>query len=100
VTLRYLDGCPGWTVAHARLRELGVEPELERVESPEDAVRLRFLGSPTILVDGRDPFAGSAEDARYGLTCRLFETPEGLAGSPTVKQLGRALEAARLERNG
>lgn len=32
---------------------------LERVETAEDAERLRFVGSPTILIDGRDPFGGT-----------------------------------------
>jgi hypothetical protein len=56
VTLRYFQGCPHWRTAHDRLREAlraegmaDVEPVLERVETAEDAERLRFLGSPTIL---------------------------------------------------
>jgi hypothetical protein len=68
-----------------------VEPVLERVETAEDAERLRFIGSPTILVDGRDPFAGA--EAAFGLTCRVFQTPKGLAGSPTPDQLRAALRA-------
>jgi hypothetical protein len=69
-----------------------VEPVLERVETAEEAERLRFIGSPTILVDGRDPFAGA--EAAFGLTCRVYQTPEGLAGSPTPDQLRGALRAA------
>jgi hypothetical protein len=38
-----------------------VEPILERLETSEDADRLHFIGSPTILVDGRDPFAEGTE---------------------------------------
>jgi hypothetical protein len=65
---------PYWQTAHDRLREalraeglVDVEPVLERVETAEDAERLRFIGSPTILVDSRDPFAGA--EAAFGLTC-------------------------------
>jgi hypothetical protein len=93
VTLRYFDGCPSWQVARERLRDLGVEPELERVGSAEEADRLRFVGSPTILVEGLDPFAPS-QAAEYGLSCRVFDTPEGLAGGPTLEQLRRALDIA------
>ena len=46
---------------------------------------LWFRGSPTVLVDGRDPFAD--ESAPAGLSCRVFATPEGLRGAPTVGQL-------------
>jgi hypothetical protein len=35
------------------------EPVLERVETAEEAERLRFIGSPTLLMEGRDPFAGA-----------------------------------------
>lgn len=69
-----------------------VEPALERIETPEDAERLQFLGSSTILIEGRDPFAGTEE--AFGLTCRVYETPEGLAGSPTPQQLRAALLTA------
>lgn len=55
----------------------------------EDAEWLGFVGSPTVLVNGIDPFArdGSPE----GLACRVDMAPEGLAGSPTVDQLMEVL---------
>lgn len=100
VRLRYFEGCPHWRIMHDRLREVlraqgraDVELILEQVENAEDAERLRFIGSPTILVDGRDPFAGAEAEA-FGLTCRVYQTPEGLAGSPTSAQLSAALRAA------
>jgi hypothetical protein len=73
VTLRYFDGCPHRRIAYDRLRRVfreegltDVEPVLELVETPEDAERLRFVGSPTILIDGRDPFRGPEES--FGLS--------------------------------
>lgn len=44
-----------------------------------------FIGSPTILIDGRDPFATS--DERPELARRVFSTPDGRSGSPTLGQL-------------
>ncbi len=61
----------------------------EKVETAEDAERLGFIGSPTVLIDGSDPFA--APGSPVGLACRLYVTPEGLAGSPTVDQLAEVL---------
>jgi hypothetical protein len=99
VTLRHFDGCPHWRTAHERLRQAlreeglsHVEPILERLETPDEAERLRFVGSPTILVNGRDPFAGI--DESFGMSCRVYQTPEGLAGSPTVEQLREVLRSA------
>ena len=61
------------------------------VSGPEEADAARFRGSPTILVNGRDPFAGG--DQTFGLSCRLYQTPHGPAGSPTIDQLRGALDA-------
>jgi hypothetical protein len=99
ITLRYFDGCPHWETALSRLHEAlqaaGVagktELALEVVPSQEEAERLRFRGSPTILIDGVDPFAG--ESAPYGLSCRVYATDSGLQGSPTVAQLRDVLTA-------
>ena len=96
VRLLYFDGCPNWTVAEERLRSAlasvgrGDEP-IQRVlvETTDDAERLGFIGSPTIVIDGRDPFASGQE--RPALACRVFTTPEGRAGSPTVEQLVEVL---------
>jgi hypothetical protein len=100
VLLRYFEGCPHWQTMHDRLSEAlraegiaSTEPILERVETPEDAERLHFIGSPTILLNGRDPFSEGTE-VSFGLTCRVYQTPEGLAGSPTLKQLRTAVRAA------
>lgn len=96
VRLLYFDGCPNWQETQHRLSEalaaVGANPQgyaLVAVITPEDAERLRFRGSPTVLVDGRDPFA--EPDAPVGLSCRVFRTPEGLRGAPTVEQLKAVL---------
>ena len=65
---------------------------LELVETPEEAERLRFAGSPTILLDGDDAFAGDTTEG-FGLSCRVYRTPDGPEGSPTKEQLGEVLAA-------
>lgn len=91
VELLYFDGCPNWTVADQRLSEalgrLGrgdVTVELRKVETPGDAELVGFTGSPTVRIDDCDPFASGAE--QVGLACRVYQTPTGLGGSPTVEQ--------------
>ncbi len=70
ITLQYFDDCPNWQVAEDRLRQVLAElgrPEQEirrqRVETSEEAERIAFGSSPTILVDGIDPFADPAGPA-------------------------------------
>jgi hypothetical protein len=98
VGLRYFDGCPSWRVAEDRLRqvleEIGrpdVSIQLERVETLERAQEVAFRGSPTVLVDGEDPFLD--ESAPVGLACRLYRADEGTEGSPSLDQLRAALGA-------
>lgn len=94
--LLYFDGCPNWRLADQRLRDAltqagrdDVRVEYRCVTTPEQAQESGFRGSPTVLVDGRDPFADP--DAPVGLSCRVFRTEAGLAGAPTVEQLVRVL---------
>jgi hypothetical protein len=99
VSLLYFDGCPHWQLADERLREAlarvgrpDAPIEYLTVTTPEQADELRFTGSPTVLVNGRDSFVDRA--APVGLSCRVYRTNDGLAGSPTVEQLVEALEPA------
>jgi glutaredoxin len=97
VSLLYFDGCPNWEVADQRLAEIAGEyadvvVTLQRVETVEEAERLGFHGSPSIVVDGVDVFAESGTGV--GLSCRLYRTPAGLAGAPTTEQLRAALSLA------
>lgn len=96
LTLMYCDGCPNWNTADRNLRvalgEAGMttaKVHHRRVESVEEAEALRFIGSPTVLIDGVDPFDDI--HASVGLSCRLYWTPGGLAGTPTIEQLRAAL---------
>ena len=95
VTLRYFDDCPGWRVTDERLtialEQLGASAEIayEEVDTHEKAESLGFRGSPTVLVDGRDPFWDAS--LGVGLSCRLYDTGDGVEGSPSVAQLVAAL---------
>jgi len=64
ITVQYSDGCSHWKIAE---------------------LRVGFRSSPTILLDGRDPFASG--DEPIGLGCRVFRTEDGVQGSPTEAQL-------------
>ncbi len=95
IELLYFDGCPSWQAAlenlHTALAKAGIDDpvELVRVESDEEALRQRFQGSPTIRVDGLDLFPAGHDS--YALGCRVYQTPEGLRGWPTVEMIGTAL---------
>ncbi|MFL5852588.1 MAG: hypothetical protein ACJ77G_08915 [Solirubrobacteraceae bacterium] len=64
-----------------------------RVERDEEAQRLRFLGSPTVRVDGRDVEPGADVREDFGLKCRLYRTEDGLTGTPAEEWLVAAIRA-------
>jgi hypothetical protein len=100
VEILYFDGCPSYGTAEKTLKGIladeGIEAEvvLVAVNTDEESRRLRFPGSPTFRVDGRDLFlAPEREDWRLG--CRVYATPEGLRGSPTAEMLRETLLEVR-----
>lgn len=88
----HIDDCPNWEQAGERLREAltvtgfsEVPIRFRLLRTSQDATGTGFAGSPTITLDGTDlfPSGGSTDD----LACRIYATPSGLAGLPTVDQL-------------
>ncbi|MGE3192565.1 MAG: thioredoxin family protein [Dehalococcoidia bacterium] len=97
IVLQYFDGCPNWKVAQERLDLITAErPDIvvsrQLVETFDHAEQLGFHGSPSIIIDGSDPFADAG--AVVGLACRIYRTPDGPAGAPTLEQLRAAVGPA------
>lgn len=100
IELLYFEGCPNHDALLPHLSELldraGVECAVELVEVPDDtaAQAQRFLGSPTIRIDGRDVEPGAESRTDFGLKCRLYRTPDGFAGTPADPWILQALHDA------
>jgi hypothetical protein len=96
IEVLHFHGCPTYRATENTLRQVlaeeGIDADIElvAVNSDEEAGRLRFPGSPTIRVDGRDLFP-TPEREDWRLVCRVYATPEGLLGSPTAQMLKAAL---------
>jgi hypothetical protein len=63
------------------------------VDTPEEAERTGFRGSPSILINGVDPFADS--DDPVGLSCRVYQTPEGPGHRPWTSSVMSSSEDER-----
>ena len=104
IELLYFDGCPSHAAFLPRLRELldraGVQVPVQqrRVQSDEDARRERFLGSPTLRIDGVDVDPGAGRQTDFGLWCRLYPTADGLRGTPPDEWVLAALQRAGARR--
>jgi hypothetical protein len=77
-------------------RELGVGADVRRIDvpDPETAAAHRFLGSPTIRVNGRDVEPGANERSDFVLSCRVYRTDSGFSGQPDERWLRDALTEA------
>ncbi|MBD0696159.1 hypothetical protein [Streptomyces sp. CBMA123] len=99
LTILAIPDCPNATLLRERLAEaLGGRParavDCVTVVDGEQAEALGPHGSPTLLIDGTDPFAEPGQPA--ALSCRLYRDTHGaLCDAPTVDQLRQALRAAR-----
>ena len=98
VELLFFEGCPSHERLLPRVRELadaaGATVMLQRIATPEEAEQQRFLGSPTVRVDGRDVEPGASERRDYGLKCRIYRSEElGQSPLPPERWIRAALEA-------
>jgi hypothetical protein len=76
-------------------QEAGAEVVLRRIDTPDAAAAERFLGSPTVRVDGRDVDPGADQRTDYGLKCRLYRSDElGQSPIPPETWIRAALETA------
>jgi hypothetical protein len=95
VELLYFDGCPGIERVLPMVGPLaeacGARVVQRRVETAQEAEAERFLGSPTVRVDGVDVEPGAEQRDGFGLKCRLYRTAHGLEGVPEASWVRDAL---------
>lgn len=98
VELLWFADCANHEAARTLLQEVVAEVapgtpihDVDATE-PKVAERLRFPGSPTIRIDGRDVDPGYVDPGDYTPRCRLYRTTEGLRGLPDRAWIEEALQ--------
>ena len=96
VSVLHIDDCPSWVETSSRLAaalgNVGIPDTKVRfvvLRTREDALRVPFSGSPTILVDGEDLFPSSGRTT--DLACRIYFSERHLAGLPSLEDIETAL---------
>lgn len=101
ISVLFFEGCPNHAPTVERARSLvvrhGLDAEVEEIEvsNLDDVERLRFLGSPTLQVDGLDIEPAARERTDFAMSCRVYKTPDGL---PSQDMLRAALGIDQAER--
>jgi Alkylmercury lyase len=101
VEILYFDGCPNHQALLAHMHDLlqregiSAQVSLRHVSDDNAAQRERFLGSPSVRVNGRDVDPGADRRTDFGMKCRLYQTADGLAGMPPDEWLLQAFGAPR-----
>ncbi len=100
VDVLYFEGCPH----HAQARDLvedvlaecGIPPTIRDVDVNDaaDAQKLKFLGSPSIRVDGVDVDPSSVALNNYGLMCRVYRHGGVVSGIPSRMMIEVAVKNA------
>jgi hypothetical protein len=101
IELLWWRECPSWERALAMLREAVVEHGLDpesveviEVDTDETAERRRFVGSPTIRIDGND-IQPPVEGEPTGLACRVYRRRDGRTSPlPDPEDIREALASA------
>lgn len=99
IDLLHIAECPSWTTCLKNIKHALIDLEddskvnLFLVDSLEKEELSMFHRSPTILVDGRDIFP--VDDYDGALSCRVYSTPEGLRGMPSIDQIVEKLKSVR-----
>jgi len=100
VDVLYFDGCPNHEPARNLvenvLSEHGIAAEIRDVEvtGAADAQDKRFLGSPTVRVDGIDVDPSAARLDRFGLMCRVYRHGNVASGVPPRWMIENAVSNA------
>jgi|SRR5215475_3238508 len=98
LTLLTVPACPNSAAFEERLAaalagHLGAVVHRREIADEREAAQAGMRGSPTLLIDGVDPFAAPGQPP--SLSCRLYRDAAGRAeGAPSVEELRRALQHA------
>jgi len=82
--------CPNTILLNQRLKELlgDAHISLRIVRDDKEAAEVKMHGSPTLLINGIDPFA--SKDTVVSFACRLYLDDDGHPqGAPSIHQLER-----------
>ncbi len=103
IDVLYIEDCPSWQTGVANLKaalaaeNIIIEINTILVKDDAKARQLKFLGSPSFQTNGSDLWPEKREN--YNLSCRVYSTPAGMRGAPTVEMLREKIRTLNINHN-
>lgn len=100
IELLYFEGCPSFQPTLSLLQQVLDEEKISskvqtiNVESEASAIEYRFLGSPSIRVDGQDIEMAAQTATDLGMKCRIYDNNGVPSGVPAKSKIREALRGA------
>ncbi len=97
----FIEGCPGVSFITDNIKEIiaedGIDADISLflLETPEDARRLHFTGSPTVRINGMDIESNMQNNKDYGLRSRLYNINGRESDYPTKSMIRDAIKKVK-----
>lgn len=102
IELLYFEGCPNHELAMTTLQQeldsLGQHDPIDEIQvrTQSEAEAIRFLGSPSIRINGSDVEPPAHNAKVFGLSCRTYVHGSQFSGVPSRELVrGAIMEAIR-----
>ena len=98
IEILVFDGCPNIEstekLVSETINELGIDANIEivNVVDNDDAAAKRFLGSPSVRIDGKDLEVEEDELAQYAMRCRIYRDGDEQSGVPSKNLIVQKLQ--------
>ena len=98
IELLTMKGCPHVALALKRVRKAAAlegrsaKVHITEIGSREEALALKFLGSPSVRINRRDIEPGADSRTGYGLMCRMYGDRADSGTAPTIEMIRKAMQ--------
>jgi hypothetical protein len=97
IEILVFDGCPNSEPTEGLVRETVAELEIDanievvKVVDNDDALSKRFIGSPSIRINGADLEIEGDDLTQYAMRCRIYREGDSQSGLPPKELLKKRL---------
>jgi hypothetical protein len=78
-------------------KELDTEVDLREIKNDKQALRDKFLGSPTVRINGIDIDPSAQKINKYSMTCRLYLENSVVNELPSKRMIRQAIDKSLIK---